>query len=67
MNRSKKWLSKEQKVSDVLINYTYQCKKCGRKELIRYNENNTLCTHCGNLIFKKDIDEYKYRMEKLMK
>lgn len=45
----------------------YQCKKCGRKELIRAGEKKTLCTHCGNYIFKTAKDEFDYRMKKEIK
>lgn len=53
--------------SSKLSNFMYQCKKCGRKELIRAGEKKTLCTHCGNYIFKTAKDEFDYRMKKEIK
>ena len=56
------------KYLDALVPYTYQCKICGRKRIIRYNEDRTLCDHCGHYIYKSDKIEFRYKcMEALKK
>lgn len=55
------------KYTSNLADIKYQCKKCGRKEVIGKNQEKKLCTHCGHYIFKNDLDEFKYRMKEGLK
>lgn len=50
------------KYSSNLADHMYQCEKCGRKEVIRSGETKSLCSHCGNYIFKTKKDEFTYRL-----
>lgn len=56
------------KVSDTLQKHSYQCKNCGRKEVIRFDMDRRLCSHCGHYIYKSDELERQYKFkENLMK
>lgn len=44
----------------------YQCKNCGRKEIIKFNEDRKLCTWCGHYIYKNEILENKYNFKNIM-
>lgn len=63
----KKWKSREQEISDIVAMHSYKCKKCGHKELIRFNSNKTICSHCHNYIFKTELDEFKFRINQLIR
>lgn len=63
----KKYRSREQEITDIILKHSYKCKKCGRKELIRFNCNKIICTHCHNYIFKTELDEFKFRINQLLK
>ena len=52
-----------QKYVNAVNNNMYQCENCGRKELIRAKGAKTICSHCGNYIFKTKKDEFIYRMK----
>jgi len=62
-----KWYIKEKRVNDLFQENMYQCKKCGRKEIIRFDKGKKLCSHCGNYIFKNDKEEFKFKLGRLIK
>lgn len=56
------------KVSHELQAHSYQCKICGRKEIIRFDKDRRLCSHCGHYIYKSEELERQYKFkENLMK
>lgn len=56
------------RLSHILQSCSYQCKRCGRKEVIRHNLDRRLCSHCGHYIYKSEELENQYKFkEKLMK
>lgn len=56
----------DNKLIDELSKHRYKC-KCGHVVIIT-KQNKTLCTFCGNWVFKSDLDEFKFRlMERLGK
>lgn len=67
MNNLRKKFAREIDVSNVISKHKYQCKHCGRKEVIRFDQDKKICTHCGNYIFKNEKEEFKFKMERLMK
>lgn len=54
-------------ISNTLAPYKYKCKWCGRKEYIRYNEEKTLCTHCGRYVYKDEDKANKYYFAEQLK
>ena len=46
--------------------YKYPCPKCGRKMLIGYKENKTICDYCGTLFYKDGKSEFKDKMKKMI-
>lgn len=52
-----------QKYVNAVNDNMYQCENCGRKELIRAKDTKTVCSYCGNYIFKTKKDEFIYRMK----
>ena len=56
-------IRKLQKYVNAVNDNMYQCENCGRKELIRSKDAKTICSHCGNYIFKTKKDEFIYRMK----
>lgn len=53
------------KMSDELDKVKYKC-KCGRRSVIHYNEEKTICSWCGRYVFKNKKDEFKYRIKEKM-
>lgn len=47
--------------------HQYQCKNCGRKEVIRFDRDKTICSHCHKYVFKNEEDEKKYEFAQKMK
>lgn len=45
----------------------YQCKKCGRKQIIPAYVDKLVCSWCGHYVYKSDRDEFKDRLRGAMK
>ena len=45
--------------------YKVPCPKCGRKMMIVYNMEKTICDHCGTLIYKDEKAKFKDKMRKM--
>lgn len=59
---------KYKRLMNNVLNNSYQCKICGRKEIIRPTCDRKICSHCGNYIYKSEKIEKKYKfMENLKK
>ena len=54
------------KMTEELDKVKYMC-KCGRKSVIHYNEEKTICSWCGRYVFKSKKDEDLYRIREKMK
>lgn len=52
---------KYQRLMDNVQKNSYQCKNCGRKEIIRPTRDRKICSHCGNYIYKSEKIEKKYK------
>lgn len=49
----------EEKLQNFLQGHKYQCKLCGRKEII-IRVDKCLCSHCGYYIYKDENEYNKY-------
>lgn len=49
-------------MSNVYDEVKYPC-KCGRRAVIRYNQDKVLCTWCHRYVFKDKQAEFKYRLK----
>ena len=56
-----------ERMTDEYDKVKYQCKNCGHKEIIPYNENKKLCSWCHTYIFKTNQEEFKYRIKEYIK
>lgn len=45
----------------------YKCSKCGHKEIIPKWKDKTICSWCGNYVFKDKKEEFKYRIKEKIK
>lgn len=54
------------KYEDELQKYLYMC-ECGHKVLIRFDEVKSLCSWCGNYVYKNKKEEFKDRMKGKLK
>lgn len=54
------------RLNEELDKVKYKC-KCGHRNVIPQNKEKTLCSWCGNYVFKEKKDEFKYRMGELVK
>ncbi len=45
--------------------YKRYCKKCGHSIVFPKSSkvDKTICSHCGNYIFKNDLIEFKYKLK----
>ena len=67
MSRGKEYKKLEDYLN-TLTPHTYQCKHCGRKRIIKINQDRVLCDHCGHYVYKSDKIEFRYKcMEALKK
>lgn len=46
--------------------FMYKC-KCNHTQLIPYNVNKVICSHCGKYIYKDKKIEFKERITQLLK
>lgn len=44
--------------------HKYPCPKCGRKMIIAYKMDKTICDYCGTLIYKDEKAKFKDIMKK---
>lgn len=51
----------------VISAHKYQCKLCGRKEIIGAQRDRVICSHCGHYIYKSEELEFKYKMLEAIK
>ena len=54
------------KLNDEYDKMKYIC-KCGHRVIIHPNRKKTLCSWCGNYVFREKKDEFKYRLGGLVK
>ena len=47
--------------------HKYPCPKCGRKMIIAYKKDKTICDYCGTLIYKDEKAKFKDKMKKMMR
>lgn len=59
----KNLIEREIDYTKTIQQHLYQCKNCGRKEVIRFDCDKTVCSHCKHYIFKNPLDEFKYRIK----
>ena len=57
------WYSK---LSDETCKHKYPCPKCGRKMIIAYKMDKTICDYCGTLIYKDEKARFKDTMKKML-
>lgn len=56
-----------ERMTDEYEKVKYQCKKCGHKSVIPHWIDKTVCSWCGNYVFKNDKDEFEYRLKEKLK
>ena len=55
--------TKEELKSSYYSEFMYRC-SCSHTQLIPYNVEKVMCSHCGNWIYKNKKDEFKDKMLK---
>lgn len=53
-------------LSDNVASHSYLCKHCGKKEIIRYNHDRVICSHCHHWVYKNDEIEEQYKFREKM-
>lgn len=46
--------------------HKYPCPKCGRKMIISFKMDKTICDYCGTLIYKDEKARFKDKMRKMI-
>lgn len=55
------------KYANERAKYKYPCPKCGRKMIIAYKNEHTICDYCGTLIYKDEKAKFKGELSKMLK
>ena len=58
--------TKDEIVSSYYQEFMYKC-SCSHTQLIPYNKDKVICSHCGKWIYKDKKAEFKDKMNKFMK
>lgn len=58
-------LEEEKILQEFFADHKYQCKVCGRKEIMTKKVEKCICSHCHRYIYK-DAEEYKKYLFKLI-
>lgn len=58
---------KYDKLENERAKYKYACPKCGRKMIIAYKNDKTICDWCGTLIYKDEKAKFKDQMQKRLR
>lgn len=61
----KRKLDEFQRKSNLLSQYKCPCYNCGRKQIIYYTKESTVCDYCGHLIFRTraEFDRYYFKQK----
>lgn len=51
-----------EKLSEEKTENRIYCKNCGHTLNISNQRDKRICNHCGMYVFRKDKDEFKYRL-----
>ena len=67
LNQGKRKIQDEyDKISEVRLETTVQCKKCGHKMVIPASQDKTLCTWCNNKILNNTRVHFKRKIRVLL-
>lgn len=53
-------------LSNNIATHSYVCRHCGKKEIIRYNYNRVICSHCHHWVYKSPEIEKQYKFKEKM-
>ena len=59
-------LKTDKKLYETIQDLTVKC-KCGHSIFMPVYLKNTICSHCKKLVFRNNKEEFKYKMERMLK
>ena len=54
-------------ITEEANKHKYPCPKCGRKKIIAYKMDRTICDYCGTTIYKDKQTEFRERLQRKLK